>query len=147
MSIVTNGTTIPEDGDNIIYDGVAVTEVICNGVAVWNKLLSTHTLTVGNSVDTYGWFPGLYGDCTPTTFEGLALGGIYITNPSTDTYTMNLLGTNGMSTDISIEFEGVVQLVSKVGANEIWAGTSTLAMYNAFISKHGVATPLNLTAG
>ena len=55
MSIVTNGTTIPEDGDNVIYDGVVITQVICNGVSVWEQVMGDHQLTIATDENQTGY--------------------------------------------------------------------------------------------
>ena len=71
MTIITNGTTIPESGDNIIYDGVAVTKVICNGTTVWEQALAVvNALTIDSSSYAdigYDTVDEIYGDLVPAT--------------------------------------------------------------------------------
>ena len=84
MSIVTNGTTIPENGDNIIYDGIAVTKVVCNGTTVWEKALGVvNALTIDSSSYAdigYDTVDEVYGDLVPATMLS-----------STTTYTVTSL--------------------------------------------------------
>ena len=67
MSIVTNGVTIPEDGDNVIYDGVAVTQVICNGAIVWTKQ-EGYDITVATGGGQTGYNAGI-GALSPDTID------------------------------------------------------------------------------
>ena len=117
MSIVTNGTTIPEDGDNIIYDGIAVTEVICNGTSVWKKVLITHQLTIGHDVDD------LFGTIYWGLNTSLAIGSIDPPTISTsggdiviaDFYTYGSAASSNLRIGASFAFSGVTSVTLVVG--------------------------------
>ena len=80
MSIVTNGTTIPESAGNVIYDGIEVTEVICNGVEVWKSGITFDaTMTCGANIADRGYvlevppFIAGYGDLAPNMIGAIVI--------------------------------------------------------------------------
>ena len=53
MPLIFNGTTIPEDGDNLVYNGTNLESVVFNGVEVWKKVVFK-ALWSGDSVCGFG---------------------------------------------------------------------------------------------
>ena len=84
MAIIFNGTNIPTNGDNMVYNGVKLTNVIYNNVEVWkketNKVITLANVT-GNK-DRAQMFPGdfynsgcilLYNNIDTSKYKGITI--------------------------------------------------------------------------
>lgn len=110
MSIVVNGTTIPENVANVLnVNGTNITSVICNGVTVWTQSLFSATWSGGNSTTTY------YSLQTSGSLCRIA-GGTTAAWSTGEWLTMNKSGAFTAGTSTSISPEG--------DYNRIHAGTN-----------------------
>ena len=144
MSIVTNGTTIPVEGDNVIYDGVAVTAVVCNGVYVWIQALP-QMLTIGSSgTGAYGYNAGLgFGDLVPDTLDTLS--------PTRTISILNMTESGGLftmaindgvpgTTVMTVDTLPPLNLVNTFGDNSY--ATADASWISAFVALSGQTVPV-----
>ena len=151
MSIVTNGTTIPEDGDNIIYDGVVCTQVVCNGAIVWERETGTHTLTIEEDSNGYGFNAGS-GALVPNnvdTPEGLFTIVGFTTNKLTDVTTISLsysITPTPATFTLLVEFDGGSESLVQSPFSTAWNGTAGSALSVYMVANVGLTVSLSITA-
>jgi predicted amidohydrolase len=147
MSFQFNGTLIPEDGENIYFNGVPITELVVNGVTVWLQFLGppepqqqAKLVPIdGAASDFFGTSVSISGDTIVVGSRGDDDKGsnsgsayVFVRNGSTWTQQAKLLASDGAASDFfgrSVSISGDTIIVGAEGDDDKGSGSGSAYVF------------------